>query len=375
MVSWNNEPNDLERVSPEREHITNLSQSMIQIFWLARQSAWEELISTLQKTPPEIIQCAVEDSEDDLDSSSSILHVVVTSTEYSKLPLAVIQTILDLANELACKSNANQQTPLHLAVQYMPDRTDIVECLVEAAPSVVRQVDDTQQRPIDILCRKIIMLEEYCKYSSHPKERTLEVMQVWETVHVLAKKCANPSDSRIPEQEPIITACLLATDFPFALTERAVKRYRKQLLEPSVHGDLPLHVIASMPPPPKGNEDDDDDDDDVDDDEEIDFLDRVLSLCPEAASRRNRQNQIPLMLAIENGRGWNSGLARLLDANPSGVHDLQIPLQLFPKVLEQLWNNSCEETTFAILQARPEIFIAGRDLEVSRRYEDVHNER
>ena len=122
-----------------------------------------------------------------------------------------------------------------------------------------------------------------------------------------------------------------------------------QLKEPNFEGDLPLHVVARLSPPPKGEEEEEDDD-------EGDFLDRVVSLYPGAASKWNRQGQIPLMLALQSGRTWNSGIRRLLEAHPAGIDDLQLPPRLYPILFERVIHANQLSTLYGLIQAKPEIF-------------------
>ena len=418
------------------------------MFQLARWNVWDELIVIIQSLPSNFVRDAREgdvvgddqytsstlrvDSDDDdddveYDASSTILHVVLqscsTSDEQSSLlPLQVIETILKTCNELNYQKNSFQQLPLHLAVLYMPYRTDIIQCLMDNSnnPSnLVSQIDEIQQKPIDILCRRILMLEERNKYC-HRRHKTLkerqqkelETNQIWETVGIVSKasilisSSSSPSRSVIStdcndvdsdttnnknqrihntttnqrQQQSILISCLLAKDYlPFALTDRAIRRFKDQMLEPNNDdGDLPLHVIAGMSLPQQHRRheeqteehnddlenDSDSDGDDGDDEEGSDHFDQVLSSCPEAATKRNKQSQTPLMVTIAVGqRKWNSGVYKLLKAHPSGLHDLDLPLQLYPNILERLAQSTtpeCQEEQqtiiYEILNSNPELY-------------------
>jgi hypothetical protein len=285
---------------PDHHQITDFQQRLLR---LARLEAWEELIVSLQASSSETILFVVEESMDEEGGPSdimdpevtSLLHVVCTS---ANVPLLVVEMILDLSGgppSVATIPNHLQQTPLHITLHFIPERTDIVDCLVRAAPEGVHLRDTHEYvRPIDILYQKLIMREEVIKLvSSHSDEEEMDYLygdldDLWETAKILAQaSCSNATNHKMmcndtpppprPPQ-PIVHSCLLVKDFPVALTERAMKRYWKQLRETNADGDLPLHVIARVSPPPKGEGDDDEEDEE--DDDEGDFLDRVVSLYP-----------------------------------------------------------------------------------------------
>lgn len=186
--------------------------------------------------------------------------------------------------------------------------------------------------------RKIIMAEEVVKYVNNTGEALLD--ELWETASILARY-ANSRQGQL-ELQPTLHACLKIFDFPFALKERALKRYYQQLTKPDAAGDLPLHVIARQTPPIESG---------VDEDYELDFLNRVLMLCPAAAAHWNNEHRTPLYVAIQSGRKWNSGVQRLLDANPAGMGNVQLPRACFPYLLEKLKLS----TLYGIIVAQPEL--------------------
>jgi hypothetical protein len=377
MVSSNEADDNIEgNVSGESQLPMSEPSQHTKLLRLARLEAWAELIVNLQASSSETILFVVEESMDEEGGPSdtmdqevtSLLHVVCTS---ANVPLSVIEMILDLSGgppSVATIPNHLQQTPLHITLHFIPERTDIVECLVRAAPEGVHLRDTQHLRPIDILCQKLIMMEEVIKYadSSQYSDDEEQVDDLWKTAKILAQaSCSNANshqmcDDTPPRPQPIVHSCLLGKDFPFALTERAMKRYWKQLREANADGDLPLHVIARVSPPPKGEGDDDEEDDD-----EGDFLDRVVTLYPQAASQGNHQGKIPLVVALESGRQWNSGIARLLEAHPPGIEDLQIPPQVYPLLFARLSKCGKTSTLYGMIQAKPELFLRPYDDETN----------
>lgn len=303
------------------------------LFLCAKLNAWDDLVQNLKTTSADIVRNGVDES--DIDDGVSLLHVVLT---HSKIKLSIIEGILDAGgrHQMAMLSNSLKQTPLHVTIHFIPERTEIVKCLIQAAPETIQQRDYLYLRPIDILCQKLIMMEEVNKYT-HQHENSLDAL--WETAHLLAiASCAHTV-----EQQPILHSCLQSFDFPFALKDRAIKRYHEQLRQIDTNGDLPLHIIARQPPPPTA------------DDDEGDFLEKVLHLYPEAASKCNLQNESALLVAIQSGRRWQSGISLLLEESPSMICDLDLNRQLYPLLFEKLLKDSEWSTVYSILQAKQDL--------------------
>ena len=114
-------------------------------------------------------------------------------------------------------------------------------------------------------------------------------------------------------------------------------------MEPDEVGDLPLHVIARQLPPLDGG---------IDEDYELDFLNRVLELCPTAAEQFNHENHTALYVAIRSGRKWHSGIRRLLEANPAAIVNLALPRALLPRLFAMIQPS----TIFGVLVAQLESF-------------------
>lgn len=385
------------------------------LFHLARNEKWEELIDRLNDTSPDVIREQTDPVSEDEEEKDSILHIVAVM---ESVPVKVVETILDRTSSsrggrrqqpaassrgeqeecvssmssLAAKQNHLQQTPLHLAVVSMPERTDVIERLYQACPESVHARDALRLRAIDIITQKIIMMEEVIKYSRRNEEEECQKMLncLWKTVRVLVGATTTSSRVRIANSdisststagvannsdnamvgvvaEPtfLVHACLRTKEIPFALTERAMKHNQDQLAAPDVNGDLPLHVVARIPPPVKGSSTaqttssttppQDDEDGEENDEDEGDFLERVIHLYPNAAFHFNNEQQIPLTVAIQSGRRWNSGISLLLQVNPSGIEEVRFPLNVFPFLLELL----CKQpsTMYQVLQSQPGLFL------------------
>lgn len=343
------------------------------LFDLARDERWEDLLDRLENTPPHVIRDQTDASADYDDiPADTILHVVAGM---ERVPIKVVETILGriltIESSIATIRNALQQTPLHIAVFSIPERTDVIERLHHACPENVQARDSLRLRPIDIITERIIMLEEVIKYSTREEVDWGDMIRrFWESVGVLVGAstgggCSVDDDRDNGKSPLLLHACLRSKDVPFALTDRAMKHNKGQLQLTDENGDLPLHIVSRIPPPVQQRarntpgDDVSEDDDDNNDDGEGDFLNRILSCYPKAAAHYNNSNELPLIVAIGSGRKWNSGISRLLEVNPSAIQDAQLPLSVFPFLLERL---SCQpDIIFRILQSLPDIFLYRRD--------------
>jgi hypothetical protein len=126
--------------------------------------------------------------------------------------------------------------------------------------------------------------------------------------------------------------CLLARNLPLTLIESAIRHFGPvQSQHVNAHGDLPLHIAAREWRP--------------DEDAEEDFLPRILNLYPDGARVLNEQEKLPLDVAVDDGRRWNSGIRLLLNAHPLALQSRAIPHALFPMILGEL----LEKVTRALL--------------------------
>jgi hypothetical protein len=338
MASWNDEDNIIDGNDSVGVVKSKFGKEAKNLFLFAKLGAWDDLVQNLHTCSSEIIRDSLDESAG--DEGATLLHVVLTSC---KVPVAVVETILEFAGgppSMVTIQNSMQQTPLHTAIHCIPERTEIVECLVRVAPEIARQRDYLHLRPIDILAQKVIMTEEVIKYSHQHGEQILD--DLWETAHVL---CNLWRDQTL-ERQPIVHTCLKSFDFPFALKERALKRYETQLRQTDGGGDLPLHVIARQSPPPKGEEEED---------YELDFFNRILYLYPGGASQRNNEHETPFLIAIRSGRRWNSGILRLMEAHPAAIDDLQLPRGVYAIFFARLVKAERMSILYDVINAQPQL--------------------
>jgi hypothetical protein len=341
----------------------NKTQS--QLFALAQRQEWSALVTHIKSCSPFLLQQAVLDP---VDGSTTLLHLLVTHFNSNDVNLeTVIQTMLQKDSGLALLHNDMLQTPLHVAVQCIPDHLGIIQCLISAAPETAQQRDVQYLRPIDVLCQTIIMKEELIKYTTaHDRHRQQSVVHdLWECARMLAQASRRKHDgstgttsatnqtqkqaAKTTLQQPMVHACLQAVNFPLALTDRAMKRYIEQLGQADAEGDLPLHIIMARRAPPESEE--------RDGDMFLLLLDELVSLYPAAAKEWNHQRQIPLDVAIASGRRWRTGIRQLLEAHPAGIESQGIPVRVYPLILEKLIQEEhFPDMVFDILQGKPELY-------------------
>ena len=348
------------------------------LFFQARVGNWNEFLVQLERVDPEDIRDACSPFVSS-EPGENILHFVVSEPN---VPLQVVDSILrvtaddesaQVGNSIVLAQNQRSQLPLHLAVMKNPTRSDVIQSLYDADPRTVNIRDDRQLRPIDEITATIIMMEEVLKYSKKDEkmEHNHTLKSLWLTAQVLVgagtgiDDCA--TEGRTGDKATfLVHACIQSRQIPFSLTERAMKYKKEQLALPDVNGDFPLHIVARIPPQVaplryEGSSGDDDDESEHEDeeseheDDEGDFIQHVLGLNPDAASAFNKDEQIPLVVAIQAGRLWRSGVFLLLSTHPVGIQELKLPTTIYPFLFERLADHP--DIVYRILLSMPGVFV------------------
>jgi len=327
------------------------------IFRDALEEDWDGFTSSLQSLDEEALEEPFgEGAPEPFTGESSILHVVCN---FPSVKSFVVQEILKKSPRLAESLDGFGQNPLHIAVTCCC-RSDIVGPLVRTAPQSAHQQDFGLLRPIDLLCQSIIMKEERSKYATknnnnhHHHGATAEKdanetvddvqCQLWECVQLLA--CAlivsSNDNHEIRDWElPTLHACLRATpfDFPFSLLDRAMKRYEHQFQVQDGRGDLPLHIVAAWSP-----------DEDITDN----FLQDVAKKYIKGAKIVNREDKLPLQLAIENHeRSWTTGIGFLMSVYPAPD---RFGMPLSTLILGKVAARGYRTVVFEMLRNQPALF-------------------
>lgn len=270
------------------------------------------------------------------------------------VPLEFFRQCLSIDRRAATYQDGGLRTPLQMVVMYL-DRPDLVRILVETTPECIHLRDIEGLRPIEIVTQKILMKEERFRYVGRSGRRTEDDEQSlrdhWECARLMSlQHAASAGEGEGQERHrrqlhpdtPLLHTFLQAPDTPLALRERALRRYSDQLQLPDgVSGNLPLHCMAQQVPQ-----------EDMDD-----LLDEVLNRYKDGARKRNNEGLWPLDLAIAAGRTWDSGIATLLDAFPQAVDNMNIPVEQFPMIFEELERRGPNGTTivFAFVRVNPEL--------------------
>ena len=351
------------------------------LFFQARVGNWDEFLVQLERVDPVDIRDACSPFVSS-EPGENILHFLVSDWS---VPLNVVESILrvtqddgsggQVGNSIVLAQNQRSQLPLHLATKKNPTRFDVIKSLYDANPGTAKMRDDRQLRPIDEITSNIIMMEEVVKYSKNDEkmEHKQTLKSLWTTAQVLVGAGTGMEDDCSTDGQVgkkatfLVHACIQSGQVPFSLTERAMKYNKDQLALPDGNGDLPLHIVARIPPHfaplrdgASGDDDSDDDSDDGSDeieqeDDEGDFIQHILSLYPDAACAFNHDEKIPLVIAIQSGRLWRSGVFLLLSAHPAGTQELKLPTTIYPFLFERLTDHP--DTVFRILKSMPGLFV------------------
>lgn len=278
--------------------------------------------------------------------SGSLLHAILSSKGH--IPLDLIRLIVEIGGvELVSSEDEDGDTPLHLVVVKLPQRTDIAAYLLEQAPQVVFVKNRVHLRPIDMISHKIIMIEEAFKYVGKEKSHEADMDQMWETVHCLAM-AASQNGAKI--NQPLLHSCVVSSEFPLSLLQRAIARYGHHLQIPNENGDLPVHLVAKTRPYDKECFSD------MDDVGEL-FV-GLLKSYSDGATKSNHEGLSPLGVAIQHGHGWNSSvLQHSLNRYPDSIRGTgDLPVAIVPFMLQQLLRRNFVTAACVLLKSKPQCF-------------------
>jgi hypothetical protein len=155
--------------------------------------------------------------------------------------------------------------------------------------------------------------------------------------------------ANVTADQPLLHLCLQASEYTRGSCEAchlaawSSEAGSKQVQIQNYVGYLPLHYAAAHVP--------------VEDN--VDLLPLVLTLHPEGALMQNHQGKLPLDVAVDAGRGWNTGIRLLSQANPLALQTRAIPYELFPMILGELLQQSDKSIAFGLLRCNPGVFLAG----------------
>lgn len=116
------------------------------------------------------------------------------------------------------------------------------------------------------------------------------------------------------------------------------------------NGNFMLHTIASTPPIDDATTKQVEPHPLTDDAKSVCCLSEIAEIYPEAARKTNKAGKLPLRLAIESGRRWNSGVRALVKANPTALLYENIPLGAIPHAFEKVVEEDDLSLTFQVMK-------------------------
>jgi len=117
-----------------------------------------------------------------------------------------------------------------------------------------------------------------------------------------------------------------------------------------ITGNFALHIMASTPPIDEATAERVEPHPLTDDAKAVEPLNDVVEVYPQAARRTNKDGKLPLRLAIESGRRWNSGVKALVKANPTALLYENLPLGALPHAFEKVAQGDDLSFTFLVMK-------------------------
>ena len=263
----------------------------------------------------------VKDAEIWLDVFSKLLWRI-------DAPCNIIEAFVCIAGRnFASRRYETGSTPLHEAI-YAGANATVIRKLVAVFPEGVASCDSYDESPLDILSRKIIMIEEITKYACETRQSEEDCL--WECARLMLTALSGQKDD-----EPLLHVVIYAgSRCPESLRTRAFRKFPSQLTLANAKGDLPIHISAGMVPT---------------DPEEDDLL-GLIEAAPGTIMSRNTQNLLsPLQIAEKNGRTWRTGIHNLIRAEPQAIESLQLDFSIYPFILRKCAGS----VIYQILRGKP----------------------
>jgi len=104
------------------------------------------------------------------------------------------------------------------------------------------------------------------------------------------------------------------------------------------------------------------------------IITKLLQLYPRAARIRDTTGRLPLHLAAEAGRHWDSGMSALVEAAPKAVNTRDIRTNFYPFMLAATAKNCDVDSIYGLLRANPENIRGGIVRTAYEKYLETKNE-
>jgi len=139
-----------------------------------------------------------------------------------------------------------------------------------------------------------------------------------------------------------------------AFIRQVIHLYPEEVKIMDEDGNFPLHIEASIPVEKMSLLDGSCDGPSH---QRMELLRILLDAYPQACAARNKENQFPLGLMIQNGRLWGHSLSIALRAFPPALHWYRGLDDRFSAILLEKASKECgADTLFQLLQSRPGLF-------------------
>lgn len=134
---------------------------------------------------------------------------------------------------------------------------------------------------------------------------------------------------------------LLDLKSPIQLIKTAIRVNTDWAKHADAHGNYPLHLIVQRRPFRY---------------KDVEVIQELLRACPDAAEKRNKDNDLPVHIAIRERMVWEEGVGDIANANTEilGIPDIQTGL--YPFLLSAtLGGRVAVNTTYQLLLAKPHL--------------------
>jgi hypothetical protein len=136
-----------------------------------------------------------------------------------------------------------------------------------------------------------------------------------------------------------LTSLLAPGGADLNLYKVAIKRNPHWARYADANGNYPLHNIIIRRPFRK---------------KDIEVINELTRVYPEAASKRNEEGQAPIFIALRERMAWDQGVEELVKAQPEILSSTDLETGLYPFLLAaSLTGKVALETTYQLITAYP----------------------
>ena len=239
--------------------------------------------------------------------------------------------------------------PIHYACSFLTNTTEHIHFLLEQNVRVSRLRGNTGLSCLELLTktykefldgeetlRSEYIGSEYHGDTTAPNDKGTKMFgfvieDYWEKAILITSAASlgrTLEASSLRQHAPGFIHDIIGIDrCPPTLISLALVKHPEWLAVKGRNGNLPLHTVASK------------------------FISRrctgnhstitklILRRHPGACKEKNNDGKYPLILAIESGKSWKSGLQDMFNAFPGAIHALDLDVSLYPYILSRAAND------------------------------------